>query len=514
MGAIFALEHANIISYITSKSTNLPPAFLRINLLDFLEAFAHNEDLIDGNKTLLSSEEYSEWPKKISEIANRAFNDLNESELDVDQSPFLAPKRSESILSEMKGEFSSFETYFLYLSADYTANRSSLPDVLARRKGSGQSLTLIPTLRSQWQRQEEQTEMFDPFPAISIGLHAFDQWPGFLCWSHSGKAAFIKAENIDEFIEELDRGAGNDFSRHVDHVLEKWSSLVSLPKKRLLHLSDLHFGTGDAILKKKMLLAELRDVVNEVDRIVITGDLFDSPDEPSVVMFTEFCETLTEISGGKVPIYIPGNHDIKIKGILGKTYEQIAKITPTTVEIDDEAKMVFIGFNTSEDGILARGSISKAQLTRIGSEYKDLLAKNSRAKEYLPIILLHHHPFSYENEPVGSLEKAFRYFGVSIESTLKMKDPEDFYEWCADWNFNTVLHGHKHSAKHIRRNVRSSDEPFDLTAIGCGSSLGAEGTPISYNLLEWDPVSNNWIVSFHQSKNGGEFKEKAVALSF
>ncbi|MBK7392128.1 MAG: metallophosphoesterase [Chloracidobacterium sp.] len=349
--------------------------------------------------------------------------------------------------------------------------------------------------------------MFDPFPAISVGLHAFDQWPGFLCWSHSGKATFIRENRIDEFLKALD-------SAHFDEVLEHWSWAEASAKKRLLHLSDLHFGTDDAIRNKRMLLAELSEVVHEVDRIVITGDLFDSPKESFALHFAEFCDKLTEISGGKAPIYIPGNHDIRVRGILGKSYEQIANIRPTTVEIDDDAKMVFIGFNTSENGFLAQGSISKVQLTRIGSEYRDLLARNSRAKDYLPVVLIHHHPFSYENEPVGALEKAFRYLGMSLEPTLRMENPADFYKWCADWKFETVLHGHKHSAKHIKRNVGSHAEPFELTAIGCGSSLGAEGSPVSYNLLEWDQASENWIVSFHQSENGGAFKEKAVALSF
>lgn len=504
MGATFALEHANIVSYLTSKNPGPPPSFLREDLSNFLIAFAYND-----SKTLFSSQEHSEWPGKIKESAKQALE-----RLDYSGQPFVEPAQSESVLINLKEEFSSFDTYFLFLSSDYQTSRLRLPKTLALRKQTGKSLTLIPELQSQFQDRNEPTEMFNPFPAISVGLHAFDQWPGYLCWNHSGKAAFVPASKIDEFVEKLDAGDGSGNSSHVNKVLERWGSRDSTAKKRLLHLSDLHFGTDYAIRNKRMLVAEITKLVNKVDRIVITGDLFDTPKEEFALQFAEFCDQLTAISSGKAPIYVPGNHDIKVKGIWGKNYEQIANIRPTTVEADNDAKMVFIGFNSSEEGHLAQGSISTNQLTRIGTEYHELLARNPNANDYLPVVLLHHHPFSYENEPVGALEKAFRFFGVSLEPTLKMVNPESFYGWCADWNVSTVLHGHKHSAKHIRRNVGSDTEPFNLTAIGCGSSLGAEGSPVSCNLLEWDPASNNWAVSFYQSKNGGAFKEKAVALSF
>ncbi len=54
---------------------------------------------------------------------------------------------------------------------------------------------------------------------------------------------------------------------------------------------------------------------------------------------------------------------------------------------------------------------------------------------------------------------------------------------------------------------------MQLTAIGCGSSLGAEGSPLSYNLLEWAPESQRWVASFYESVNGGAFREVVASVS-
>ncbi|MBK7392129.1 MAG: hypothetical protein IPI64_02370 [Chloracidobacterium sp.] len=114
MGALFALEHANIVSYITSKNRELPPPFARQDLENFLMAFAWSYD-----GSLFSSQEYSEWPEKIGGIAGHALDFLYSQRRDENETSFVDPVRSKEILDPLKMEFSSFETYFLYLSSDY-----------------------------------------------------------------------------------------------------------------------------------------------------------------------------------------------------------------------------------------------------------------------------------------------------------------------------------------------------------------------------------------------------------
>ena len=50
-------------------------------------------------------------------------------------------------------------------------------------------------------------------------------------------------------------------------------------------------------------------------------------------------------------------------------------------------------------------------------------------------------------------------------------------------------------------------------AIGCGSSLGAEGSPVTYNLLEWNPEKRIWHASFFESINGGAFRQTYFSAS-
>jgi hypothetical protein len=54
---------------------------------------------------------------------------------------------------------------------------------------------------------------------------------------------------------------------------------------------------------------------------------------------------------------------------------------------------------------------------------------------------------------------------------------------------------------------------MNLTAIGCGSSLGAEGSPVSYNVVDWEPPVRRWVASIFESVNGGAFRERLAAVS-
>ena len=69
------------------------------------------------------------------------------------------------------------------------------------------------------------------------------------------------------------------------------------------------------------------------------------------------------------------------------------------------------------------------------------------------------------------------------------------------------------SEKMSAKSAQLQSERMPLTAIGCGSSLGAEGSPLSYNMLEWAPDSQRWVASFFESVNGGAFREVVASVS-
>jgi hypothetical protein len=55
---------------------------------------------------------------------------------------------------------------------------------------------------------------------------------------------------------------------------------------------------------------------------------------------------------------------------------------------------------------------------------------------------------------------------------VAMVDAPDLHQWCLDWNIRTILHGQKHKARYMEREIVGEGGRINLTAIGCGSFLG------------------------------------------
>jgi hypothetical protein len=99
-----------------------------------------------------------------------------------------------------------------------------------------------------------------------------------------------------------------------------------------------------------------------------------------------------------------------------------------------------------------------------------------------------------------------------------MDDAEEFLSWCAARNIPLILHGHKHVQRHAQQYVIYGNEQVgrrsrEIAAIGCGTSLGAEGMALSYNIITWDAASGQWGVSFYADPGDGSgFSRQMVAL--
>lgn len=510
MGAMFRLEHANIMAYVTSRSYGAPRVRER-DLSEFLDAFKY-----DARRWLIPERGFEPWPEQVAEIARKASSRLRQMH-DSFEREVLTPSTVGSVLEELRSEFSDYPLFALAVGTGGRL-RETAQD-LARAPMYGQLLVLIP----EQDTTRRNFEVLDPIPAFSVALHAVAEWPGIAFWTANGASAFAPVDEIDYLRHQLEE-ASHDGRRHgpfphhrstaaFDAVLRRWSESRPTRSRRLLHLSDLHFGTTDATENQPLLEAELRDVVKTVDRVVITGDLFDTPKKDYATLFTTFRNNITHLAGGREPISITGNHDQRMIGLFGDDYKQVALIGSTKVVVDDASKMIFICFNSSVRGSFARGKITKSQLRQIGAEYRTQTAARPELKEYLPVVLVHHHPFSFDVAPETWVQRALSAVGLRDESFLEMVDAEDLHHWCMDWKVRTILHGHKHKARYVERDVARGNERTSLTAIGCGSSLGAEGSPVSYNLLEWDPRGQRWVAAFFESVNGGAFREIIASVS-
>lgn len=511
MGAYFKLDHANIMAYVTTRSYGAPRVRRR-DLSEFLDALTY-----EARRYLIPEPAFEPWPEEIAEVASRAASRLRETR-DFGERETLPGMVVERILEELRSELSDYSLFALAVGAGEHLRK------VAREIASvplyGQLLVLIP----EQDMTERNFEVLDPIPAFSVALHAAADWPGFVFWTSTGASAFTRLDHTRELLRELERGLHEGRYRRrpfpgfrsmadFDSVLRNWESSRPSRNRRLLHLSDLHFGTTEATENQALLDAELRDVVKSVDRVVITGDLFDTPNNNYAALFTTFRNNITHLAHGREPISITGNHDQRMIGLFGDFYKQVALIGSTKVVVDEQAQMIFICFNSSERGSLARGKITASQFKQVGAEYRTLTAARPELKEFLPIVLVHHHPFSFDVQPETWVQRALSAVGLRDEAFLEMVDAEDLHRWCLDWKVKTILHGHKHKARYVEREVEHGSERMQLTAIGCGSSLGAEGSPLSYNLLEWVPESQRWIASFYESVNGGAFREVVASVS-
>jgi hypothetical protein len=510
MGAKFKLEHANIMAYVTSRSY-AAPRVSRHDLSEFLDAFAYQ-----ARRYLIPERDFEPWPDEIAEVARRAGSDLRKTQ-EICKRETLSGAVVERLLEELRSSLSDYPLFALAVGKGEHLKEAA--NALARATMYGQLLVLIP----EQDATERNFEVLDPIPAFSVALHAAADWPGIVFWTANGASAFAPLEQVDELRLELEQALHDGRPRRhfppfrstggFDAVLRKWSNSRPTRYRRLLHLSDLHFGTNDATENQPLLDAELRDIVRSVDRVVITGDLFDTPNKNYATLFTTFRNNITHLAGGREPIAITGNHDQRMIGLFGDNYKQVALIGSTKTIVDENCRMIFICFNSSVKGSFARGRITKSQFRQLGAEYRTLIAARPELKGFLTIVLVHHHPFSFNDQPETWVQRALSAVGLRDESFLEMVDAEDLHHWCLDWKIKTILHGHKHRARYLEREVARGSERMALTAIGCGSSLGAEGSAVSYNMLEWEPQSQRWVTSFFESVNGGAFREIVASVS-
>jgi DNA repair exonuclease SbcCD nuclease subunit len=283
----------------------------------------------------------------------------------------------------------------------------------------------------------------------------------------------------------------------------------------LLHLSDVHFGNEDAANNEAYLSGHLDGILNEVDRVVITGDLFNAPQREQAIAFRNFRASLHRRTK-KNPIVIPGNHDQKWMGNFGSPLGELSKLEWSSLVCDDDLGAVFFCFDSSRDADLARGRVTKQQMLDVATQFVTECSSRREIENYLPIALVHHHPFSFETSKETLIARGLAHMGITDELFLRMDDAESFIAWCARRAIPLILHGHKHVPRYVKQAVSVPDsstfEQRDIVAVGCGSSLGAESKPLSYNLLSWDCRSKRWSIAFFADHGDGSgFSEQLVA---
>lgn len=188
--------------------------------------------------------------------------------------------------------------------------------------------------------------------------------------------------------------------------------------RRLIHMSDLHFGRD-----RPELLEPLRQAVNELgaDLIVISGDLTQRATDP------QFAAAAVFIRGLTAPVItIPGNHDLPLHNLFLRIFlpwRRYRRWIAADLEpkfSDDE--MVVIGVNTVNRFAWQQGWLRTRAISKICTEFAGISVQRTR-------VVVVHHPLEHM---IDKNKRLMRNAGLGLKEL-------------SDCGTDVVLSGHLHS---------------------------------------------------------------------
>jgi 3',5'-cyclic AMP phosphodiesterase CpdA len=229
--------------------------------------------------------------------------------------------------------------------------------------------------------------------------------------------------------------------------------------RRIVHLSDLHFGRD-----LPELLGPLLTAVNALspDLVAISGDLTQRARRAQFHAARDFIERI------KAPVLVvPGNHDVPLHNLLGRLispwrrYRRWVSGQLQPEFRDDE--LIVLGVNTVNPFAHQSGIFNRRALDRIDVAFQD--AGKDRAR-----IIVAHHPL--EHQP--SDRKAL------------MRGADAALDGLARLGVDVVLTGHLHSWRAAPFTARTGRRAVLQVHAGTGLSSRLRGHENDFNLLGID----------------------------
>ena len=229
--------------------------------------------------------------------------------------------------------------------------------------------------------------------------------------------------------------------------------------RKIVHLSDLHFGRVD-----RALLEPLRARVRAIapDLVAVSGDLTQRA-KPG-----EFREAKIFLDSLSTPqIVVPGNHDIPLYNVFQRFFTPLAKyrrfvdrdVEPTYA--DEE--MAVVGINTARSLTWKNGRINLDQVEKMRHRLRHL-------PHNVVKIIVTHHPFDL---PEGHTES-----DLVRRADMAMKA-------LADCGADILLSGHLHTTHttHSAARYRIPGHSALIVQAGTATSVRARGESNSFNAL-------------------------------
>jgi 3',5'-cyclic AMP phosphodiesterase CpdA len=170
--------------------------------------------------------------------------------------------------------------------------------------------------------------------------------------------------------------------------------------KKIVHLSDLHFGRIDPAL-----VSPLAEAVNEAAPtvVVVSGDLTQRARSHQFQEARAFLDRLP-----RPQVVVPGNHDVPLYDVLSRFARPLEKyrrfISEDAEPVYEDDEMVVAGVNTARSLTRKYGRVNEGQVARL----RERLCKYP--DEVLKVVVTHH-PFDVpagadEREIVGRAQMA------------------------------------------------------------------------------------------------------------
>jgi 3',5'-cyclic AMP phosphodiesterase CpdA len=242
---------------------------------------------------------------------------------------------------------------------------------------------------------------------------------------------------------------------------------------KILHLSDLHFGTEKDDLVK-LLIDDVQ--AQRPDIVIISGDLTQRARKTQFIRARNF---LNDLKAANV-ICVPGNHDIPLYNILQRFtvpfYYYKKYITQTLCVSFFQNNLAILGVNSVTPYKPMGGYVTDKQLQLVTDFFAPM------PDNVFKIVVMHHNLIKSERHSI-------------------INDAEKLIKQFAECNVNIILSGHIHYpwVEQLKRGYIK----HNMYVITAGTAISTRTiVPNSYNLIELDLEKKSFSIIYRNYQDG------------
>jgi 3',5'-cyclic AMP phosphodiesterase CpdA len=250
---------------------------------------------------------------------------------------------------------------------------------------------------------------------------------------------------------------------------------------RIVHISDLHFGTVVQELCDP-LLDEI--AVLQPRLVVISGDLTQRAKE---WQFAEAAEFLKRISQPK--LVVPGNHDVPLWNVWNRFYKPLDRYKRyISADLEPEYQddeIIVLSINTARSFVWKGGRISFDQMTRLENRL------NSASPGLFKAVVMHHPIVPLERAPglgiVGRAKKALEILEKGGVALIMAGHGHDDYIGKSTARYGSALSSIlvAHAGTALSNRTRGARNSFNL--------LDVHGRAVELVSYAWDQEARDFI---------------------